>query len=347
MKYISVVLIAFISMIATEVSAKKKTMYINHQYVNCTGVAPQQCLQVKYNEKDNWQYLYQPIEGFTFEPGNDYEIVVNEKKLCKKRIPADGSSKKIKLVKVVNKTPVMSVALPQTSLTNDWFIQSILVNGVLTDVSKKGFTLKIDDNTQRFSARFCNTIGGKVENGLGHTLKFSQGMSTKMYCDDIPFETAFSNIINQADNFEIDGNGGLIIKNGNESLMVLSAAKEIASETLEAFNYKGQWKFKTLLQGKNKTDLSAYGNTITLSNNGEKISGKAICNGFFGTLSIDEQAKTIGFGNIGATLMLCPGKDAEVESSLFKVLNNAKKYEVKGSSLWLSDDNGNKIELIK
>lgn len=341
------VLLAIISMIAIDGKAKKKTMYINHQYVHCTGVTAQQCLQVKYNEKDNWQYLYQPIEGFTFEPGNNYELVVNEKKLCKKRIPADGSTKKIKLVKVVSKTPVMSIALPQTSLTNDWFIQSILVNGVLTDVSKKGFTLKIDDNTQRYSAKFCNGISGKVENGMGHTIKFSQGMSTKMYCDDMAFETAFSKAIGQADNFEIDGNGGLIIKNGNDPLMVLSTVKELNMETSEAFNYTGEWKFKTLLNGKAKTDLSKYGNAITLGGNGAKISGRAVCNGFFGTLAIDENNRSISFGNIGATLMLCPGKDAEVESALFKVLNGVKKYEVKGSTLWLTDDAGNKVELTR
>ncbi len=52
------------------------TMYVGPELIECTGVAPQTCMQVKMNPDDNYTLFYNPIEGFTFEPGNEYELLV-------------------------------------------------------------------------------------------------------------------------------------------------------------------------------------------------------------------------------------------------------------------------------
>ena len=348
MKYLSIVLMAIMLVISLEGMAKKKTMYVNHQYVQCTGVAPQNCLQVKYNESDNWQYLYQPIEGFKFEPGNNYELVVNEKKLCKKKVPADGSRTKIKLVKIKSQTPVMSVALPKTSLNNSWTIESINVNGELQNVLSKGFTLKIDENNQSYSARICNIINGGFENNLGNSLKFKGGISTQMYCtESMAFEDAFNKALDIADNFEVNESGKIVVKSVDKPLFVLSNLPEVSAEADVHINFKGEWLFNQLLTPNTATDLSRFESKVTLGGNGDKVFGKAVCNRFFGVLALDENAKSISFGNVGSTLMLCPGDDAAIEAQLFKVMQGIKFYQVKNGNLWLLDGDGNKIELIK
>ncbi|ACK67728.1 protein of unknown function DUF306 Meta and HslJ [Rippkaea orientalis PCC 8801] len=56
------------------------TVYVSPKMVPCTGVAPQQCLQIKENLDDQWTLLYQSIEGFNYEPGYLYELKVSKKK---------------------------------------------------------------------------------------------------------------------------------------------------------------------------------------------------------------------------------------------------------------------------
>jgi hypothetical protein len=87
-------------------AAGQKTLYVGPELVDCTGVAPQQCLQVKERPEDPYTLLYQPIEGFAFEPGYEYELLVREEAVANP--PADASSRRLILVEVVSKTPVAS-----------------------------------------------------------------------------------------------------------------------------------------------------------------------------------------------------------------------------------------------
>ncbi len=70
--------------------------------VDCQGVAPQKCLQIKKNTQKEWEYFYRNIEGFNYEEGYEYVIEVSQEKI--KNPPADGSSIKYKFVKLISKT---------------------------------------------------------------------------------------------------------------------------------------------------------------------------------------------------------------------------------------------------
>jgi hypothetical protein len=69
-----------------------------------------ECLQVREAADRPWQYFYSDIEGFTFEPGFDYELRVREEKVANP--PADGSSLRWTLVRVVSKQAVASAPTP-------------------------------------------------------------------------------------------------------------------------------------------------------------------------------------------------------------------------------------------
>lgn len=84
------------------VSANEKTFIIASQTVDCTGVAPMKCLQVKEKETDNWENFYNNIEGLTYEPGFEYVLKVKTEKI--ENPPMDGSSIKYTLVQQVSKT---------------------------------------------------------------------------------------------------------------------------------------------------------------------------------------------------------------------------------------------------
>jgi len=86
----------------TSSSADEKTFIVASQTVDCTGVAPMKCLQVKEKASDSWQNFYTNIEGFTYEPGYEYVLKVKTEKI--ENPPMDGSSIKYTLVKQVSKT---------------------------------------------------------------------------------------------------------------------------------------------------------------------------------------------------------------------------------------------------
>ncbi|EKB18447.1 DUF4377 domain-containing protein [Aeromonas veronii] len=78
-----------------------ETLYINSQLVDCVGVGPMQCMQVRSDEQQPWTLFYQQIEGFQFEPGYQYQLTVSKEQLT--NVPADASSLRYQLIKVVSK----------------------------------------------------------------------------------------------------------------------------------------------------------------------------------------------------------------------------------------------------
>ena len=60
---------------------KEKTVFVGPYLVDCEGVAPQKCMLVKEDAKDDWTLFYDQIQGFEYEPGFEYELVVQEDKV--------------------------------------------------------------------------------------------------------------------------------------------------------------------------------------------------------------------------------------------------------------------------
>lgn len=79
-----------------------KIIEVASALVNCTGVAPMQCMKIKEIGEKDWQLFYSSIDGFQFEEGYAYKLEV---KVTKKPepIPADSSSLQWTLVKVISK----------------------------------------------------------------------------------------------------------------------------------------------------------------------------------------------------------------------------------------------------
>ncbi|WP_421255429.1 DUF4377 domain-containing protein [Aeromonas sp. 600282] len=86
---------------STPAPSQGETLYINSQLVDCVGVGPMQCMQVRSDEQQPWTLFYQNIEGFQFEPGYRYQLTVSKEQLTD--VPADAPSVRYQLIKVVNK----------------------------------------------------------------------------------------------------------------------------------------------------------------------------------------------------------------------------------------------------
>lgn len=80
---------------------------INHFRQTAVGEGPYLVYLIQEDEKigtEDWQYLYESIEGFNYEQGYIYDL--KAKKTIVENPPADGSSLKYELVSVISKDRV-------------------------------------------------------------------------------------------------------------------------------------------------------------------------------------------------------------------------------------------------
>lgn len=78
--------------------------------VACEGVAIGECLLVQEGNMigtEEWNYFYfkDGIEGFVFEAGYVYDLIIQ--KTAIKNPPQDGSSIRYQLIKIISKTQVL------------------------------------------------------------------------------------------------------------------------------------------------------------------------------------------------------------------------------------------------
>jgi heat shock protein HslJ len=69
-----------------------------------------------------------------------------------------------------------------------------------------------------------------------------------------------------------------------------------------------------------------------------QATGFAGCNNFFGRYELNGSSLT--FGPMGATRMACPDLETGLEASVFKALENTRKWKIEGGDLLLLEANG-------
>lgn len=74
-------------------------LYVDSKLVDCVGVGPQQCMQIRENHYSQWELFYGSIEGFAYQEGKYYELIVEVTKVDNP--PADSSSLKYKLIRIL------------------------------------------------------------------------------------------------------------------------------------------------------------------------------------------------------------------------------------------------------
>lgn len=96
----------------------------------------------------------------------------------------------------------------------------------------------------------------------------------------------------------------------------------------------------TLLQGDWRADPSGLpeGAELTLSFDGERYSGKSVCNRYFGSLVVGPD--TVQFGRSGSTMMACPQNWMEAERAWHETLARVTAFDIdaEGRLFLLADD---------
>lgn len=174
---------------------------------DCVGVGPQTCYKVRFKDSSDWQYMYEEIEGFVYQPGNYYRILIKIEK--NSFTPADASSRKISFIEMIEKTPAPSES-------------GRLGNGSFTVVSYRGKTLQVNDTfvlqNGAFRFHYCNYISGKYSESDNEKISFYSLISTKMACiDQKPSEYELLNDLQKVNKYTLSG-GSLKLFYNNEKL---------------------------------------------------------------------------------------------------------------------------------
>ena len=95
----------------------------------------------------------------------------------------------------------------------------------------------------------------------------------------------------------------------------------------------------------NNKDVSVHKLYIKFNNETKQVSGFSGCNRFFGDYEL--VGKSLKFGALGATRMMCQGKANEIENEFHQTINMVNKIISAGDSITLLNNNNTLISATK
>lgn len=306
----------------------KKTLLVGPVTVECVGVAPQRCLQVKENPKDDYSLLYQDILGFTFVPGFEYELIVAESEV--EDPPADASSIRLELVEIVNKKPVPYVMVnkPNDYATLD-SNKPFVILGEGRGLFEGNVVVEVTDSTGDVVGQSVTTMSTEEIGGEG-TWKLSMKLD-KPATDTVKI-TAFSPS-------PADGNRDI-----SYSLTVLVTNDESTDNTNTSLD-ETKWTLISYSNTEGELSDILKDSEITAAFSDNKLTGSGGCNNYTTSYSINGNA--IIFGSIAVTSKACEEKVDMQEIMYFQNLEKTTNFKANESNLELLDDNAQLLIIYK
>lgn len=286
-------------------------MFVKENKVPCTGVAPMECLMVKYNNDKDWQLFYDHIEGFNFEKGNRYEIMVVK---TKKQgiIPADASSYQYTLKSIISKTPA-------TSVKGIYNTKMVLTNLNGKKIITGNVYVTIDSDTQTIIGKSgCNNFSVKYTD-----LPSKDQIQTNLPFGNLKACDQESMKLEQDFLDAIKDNKFKIVKKKNKVQF-----KNLKNKTIMEFSIPTQNEVWSYIE-KNNWKLIMLENvgqdygpaSIKFDRKGNRVSGNSGCNNFSGTYTAKNDR--IQFGGMASTRRACMDKEAnKTEQKMLSLLSN-------------------------
>jgi hypothetical protein len=83
------------------VEGEGQTLYVAPYTRTCQGMYEMQCMLVRESREGEWLNFYDQIQGFTYEPGYEYVLLVGSREVPNP--PADASSREYWLIQTIEK----------------------------------------------------------------------------------------------------------------------------------------------------------------------------------------------------------------------------------------------------
>ena len=195
------------------------TYWINSAKVSCTGVGEMSCMQIQKGEKiefDKWTLFHDHIQGFQYQPGFIYKLIVKEEQLDSANVPADASSIKYTLVKQLEKKNDTKFAIHDI-----WVLDSM--DGIdYQHAQFKHPTIEINTIENRFFGNDgCNNMFGGIDTLTHNELRFGMIGSTLMACDDMTLSDTFRQKMEEVKFYEVIDSKLYLLNGNKETQLVL------------------------------------------------------------------------------------------------------------------------------
>ncbi|MEZ4884286.1 MAG: DUF4377 domain-containing protein [Chitinophagales bacterium] len=178
--------------------------WVNSRRVDCVGEGPQKCLQVQKGEimaDANWEFFYSRIEGFNYEEGNIYKLIVKETTKPQNQVPAGGSSIRYELVKVIDKQVDAKLRLYDI-----WALESIDGQEIDIKTLRKHPSIEINLTTMRVMGNDgCNSLMGDIKSVGAKNLVFGALAGTKMACPNMELSSRFNQRLAEVQYYQLKG----------------------------------------------------------------------------------------------------------------------------------------------
>lgn len=197
----------------------EKNIWLNSYKVDCAGVAPMSCWQYQEGESfqyDGWMNLYQGIEGFEYRPGNIYKLRVRVEQLNQANLPADASSIRYHLVKVLETKPD-----PTLRLNDIWVLEKLEGQVFVVGENANRPQMEINVAQRRVGGKApCNNFFGSITLKNEHAIEFGKMGSTMMACPELDQERKMLKTFDVIRTWKIENNRLILTDEKNMEVMV-------------------------------------------------------------------------------------------------------------------------------
>jgi heat shock protein HslJ len=330
----SLVLVACGATSEEQPDAGEKTIYVGPQLVDCEGVAPQKCMLVKEDPQAEYTLFYDPIEGFDYEEGYEYELRIKEETV--ENPPVDGSSLKWTLVEEVSKTPVEATeteTVPQTEeveTISGGEVITMFVGPELLDCVGTGpqTCMQVKLNPESNYTLFYDQIEG---------FEFEPG-----------YEYELRVLVEPVENPPADASSlkYTLVEEVSRTPVTADSVTTEDETTSDDFMLEGStWTLLSYVAPDGQPTDMLPDTRITAEFKDDQISGSAGCNRYFGSYETDGNSLTIG--PAGSTMMFCsPEENMLQETAYLATLSTVASYEIISDQLHLQNANGDTILLF-
>jgi len=305
------------------------TLFVGPNQVPCMGVAPQRCLLVKESPEADYTLFYSRIDGFEFEPGFEYELLVNRPTVPNP--PADASSFRWTLIEVVSQTPVAPTAELEGTIWQ--LIAQTDENGMLT-MPRAEATLLLQAG-EASGQGGCNMFFAPYTLD-GAQLSFGPAGSTMMACEEPAMrqeQTYFANL-EQVASYQIVANQ--LQMADADGVVLLAFQPQVLTPLTGTL-----WQVVMVNNGQQAVTgvISGTQMTATFQEDGT-VFGTAGCNNFSGGYTV--AGVNVQIGPLAMTMMFCPEPEGimEQETAFGAALESAATFSIRGNSLELRTADG-------
>ena len=198
--------IFFLSCGAGEKNQDHHTYWVNSTKVSCVGLTPMKCLQIQKSETLDpsiWESFHGSIQGFEYQAGYIYKIIVKESQLDSSDLPADASSIEYTLVEILEKRQDLKLRINDIWIAIEINGETLLSEGDSLPLPQ----LEINVGEMRYmGSDACNNFNGGIIELDDSTIRFGIAAGTRMMCMDMEIPDLFNATLPEVLSWKINEN---------------------------------------------------------------------------------------------------------------------------------------------